>query len=70
MNDIPVFPLKDPQAFYEQLATGKPDPKTGKPDPAAMQAFLSTPSRDGEGAGFDQGAAFLLGLRQRDLQCV
>jgi len=42
MNDIPVFPMKDPQAFYEQLATGKRDPKTGKPDPAAMQAFLST----------------------------
>ena len=40
MNDIPVFPMKDPQAFYEQLATGKRDPKTGKPDPAAMQAFL------------------------------
>ena len=40
MNDIPVFPMKDPQAFYEQLATGKRDPKTGKPNPAAMQAFL------------------------------
>jgi catalase len=42
MNDIPVFPLKDPQAFYEQLAAGKPDPNTGKPDPAALQAFLSS----------------------------
>jgi catalase len=41
MNDIPVFPVKDPQAFYEQLAAGKPDPKTGKPDPAAMDAFLA-----------------------------
>jgi catalase len=41
MNDIPVFPVKDAQAFYEQLAAGKPDPKTGKPDPAAMQAFLA-----------------------------
>jgi catalase len=40
MNDIPVFPMKNPRAFYEQLATGKRDPKTGKPDPAAMQAFL------------------------------
>jgi catalase len=41
MNDIPVFPFKDPQAFYDQLVTATPDPKTGKPDPAAMQAFLA-----------------------------
>ena len=41
MNDIPVFPFKDPQAFYEQLATGKPDPKTGKPDPEAMKSFVA-----------------------------
>jgi catalase len=41
MNDIPVFPLRDPQAFYEQLAVAAPDPKTGKPDPAKIQAFLS-----------------------------
>jgi catalase len=36
---LPVFPLKDPLAFYEQLVATKPDPKTGKPDPAALQAF-------------------------------
>ncbi len=36
---IPVFPFKDPRAFYEQLVASKPDPKTGKPDPAALQAF-------------------------------
>jgi catalase len=41
MNDIPVFPLKDPRAFYEQLVASEPDPKTGKPDPAAMKAFLA-----------------------------
>jgi catalase len=41
MNDIPVFPLKDPHAFYEQLGATAPDPKTGKPDPAAMQAFFA-----------------------------
>jgi catalase len=39
MIDIPVFPLKDPQAFYDQLVTTKPDPKTGKPDPALGRAF-------------------------------
>ncbi|MBS0524886.1 MAG: catalase family peroxidase [Proteobacteria bacterium] len=41
MNDIPVFPVKDAQAFYDQLAAGKPDPRTGRPDPAAMQVFLA-----------------------------
>ncbi len=41
MNDIPVFPVKDAQGFYDQLAAGVPDPKTGKPDPAAMKAFLA-----------------------------
>jgi catalase len=40
MNDIPVFPLKDPRAFYDQLGATVPDPRTGKPDPAAIQAFL------------------------------
>lgn len=39
MIDIPVFPLKDPQAFYDQLVASKPDPKTGKPDPEMLQAF-------------------------------
>jgi len=41
MNDIPVFPLKDPRAFYEQLGATAPDPKTGRPDPAAVQAFFT-----------------------------
>lgn len=41
MNNIPVFPLKDPRAFYEQLGATAPDPKTGKPDPAAVQAFFA-----------------------------
>lgn len=41
MNDIPVFPVKDPLSFYEQLQSTKRDPKTGKPSPAAEQAFLA-----------------------------
>lgn len=41
MIALPVFLLKDPQAFYDQLVATTPDPKTGKPDPAAMQAFLA-----------------------------
>jgi catalase len=39
MIDIPVFIVKEPEAFYEQLLASKPDPATGKPDPAKMAAF-------------------------------
>jgi catalase len=41
MNDIPVFAVKTPEGFEEQLLAGKENPKTGKPDPAAMKAFLA-----------------------------
>jgi catalase len=41
MNAIPVFPLKDPGAFYEQLLAGTPDARTGKPDPEKMRAFVT-----------------------------
>jgi catalase len=40
MNNIPVFIVRTPDAFYEQLAAGVPDPKTGKPDPSKMKAFV------------------------------
>ena len=40
MNNIPVFVVSTPEAFYEQLIAGAPDPKTGKPDPAKMKAFI------------------------------
>jgi catalase len=40
MINLPVFPFRTPEAFYEQLVASKPDPATGKPDPAAMKAFL------------------------------
>ncbi|XSG81714.1 MAG: catalase family peroxidase [Methyloligella sp. ZOD6] len=42
MNDIPVFPVKNAQGFYELMAASHPDPATGKPDPEQMQAFLQT----------------------------
>ncbi len=41
MINLPVFPFRSPEAFYEQLLASKPDPKTGKPDPAKMKAFLA-----------------------------
>ncbi|MET0230345.1 MAG: catalase family peroxidase [Rhodanobacteraceae bacterium] len=40
MNNVPVFVVSTPAAFYEQLTAGAPDPKTGKPDPAKMKAFV------------------------------
>lgn len=40
MNDIPVFPVRTPQAFHELLSTSLPLAATGKPDPGRMPAFL------------------------------
>jgi catalase len=41
MINLPVFPFRTPEAFYERLIASRPDPSTGKPDPARMQAFLA-----------------------------
>jgi catalase len=48
MINLPVFPFRTPEAFYEQLLASKPDPATGKPDPAKMQAFLEHHPETGE----------------------
>jgi catalase len=39
--DLPVFPVRTPRAFYEQLLSSRPDPVTGMPDPNKMKAFLA-----------------------------
>jgi catalase len=41
MINLPVFPVRTPEAFYERLIASKPDPTTGKPDPAKVKAFLA-----------------------------
>jgi catalase len=41
MVNLPVFPVRTPQAFYERLVASIPDPKTGSPDPAKMQEFMT-----------------------------
>src|SRR4029453_9010133 len=41
MVNLPVFPVRTPEAFYELLIASKPDPNTKKPDPAKMTAFLA-----------------------------
>jgi catalase len=38
---LPVFPVRTPEGFYEQLLASAPDPKTGKPDPEKMKSFLA-----------------------------
>ena len=40
MNAIPVFPVRTPAAFYDQLVAMAPVPGTGKPDPAKASAFM------------------------------
>jgi catalase len=42
MINLPVFPVRTPEAFYEQLIASKPDPATGKPDPANLKAFRAS----------------------------
>ena len=42
MVNLPVFPFKDPQAFYDNLVASQPDPNTHKPDPAKGAAFLAS----------------------------
>jgi len=41
MINLPVFPFKNPQAFYDNLVASEPDPNTHQPDPAKMAAFLA-----------------------------
>ena len=40
MNSIPVFPVRTPEAFREQLIAMAPDPVTKKPNPARVAPFL------------------------------
>jgi len=41
MVNLPVFPVRMPEAFYELLIASKPEPSTSKPDPAKINAFLA-----------------------------
>ncbi len=42
MINLPVFPFKDPQAFYDNLVASQPDPNTHQPDPAKGVAFIAS----------------------------
>ena len=41
MVNLPVFPVRTPEAFYELILASAPDPKTGAPDPVKMQTFMA-----------------------------
>jgi catalase len=41
MNTSPVFAVRTPREFYQQLVAAHPDPASGKPDPAKLQAFYA-----------------------------
>lgn len=41
MVNLPVFAVRTPEQFYEQLVASKLNPETGKPDEAKVKAFLS-----------------------------
>ena len=41
MINLPVFPVRTPEAFHERMVISRPDPNTGKPDPAKAEAFLA-----------------------------
>lgn len=41
MNDMPVFPVSTPQAFYRMLQAQQPDPVSHKPDPRKLAAFFA-----------------------------
>src|ERR1700687_870359 len=40
-GNLPVFPVRTPEAFHELILASKPDPSTGKTNPAKMVAFLA-----------------------------
>ncbi|MGB2634990.1 MAG: catalase family peroxidase [Candidatus Acidiferrum sp.] len=42
MINLPVFPFKDPQAFYDNMIASAPDPVTHQPDPAKQAAFMAS----------------------------
>jgi catalase len=48
MVNLPVFPVRTPEAFSEMLIATKPDPATGKPDPAKVKAFFANHPETGK----------------------
>lgn len=62
MNDIPVFPVKNGQAFYDLLRAGIPDKATGKPNPDLMKAFVAAYPESGKAFGLIGATNFSSGF--------
>lgn len=62
MINLPVFVVRTPEAFYEQLLASKPDPQTGKPDPAKQSEFLAHHPETVEAMKIIKGQTFSSGF--------
>ena len=62
MIDIPVFIVRNPQEFNEQLASTKPDPQTGKPDPQAVADFFKRHPESARAAAIVKARPFSSGF--------
>src|SRR5262245_14115168 len=67
MNSIPVFAVRTPEAFRDQLVAASPDPTTGKPDPTRMQAFVAGHPESDRALATIKDEAIPTGLRHRPL---
>ncbi|WP_238193448.1 catalase family peroxidase, partial [Methylobacterium frigidaeris] len=62
MNNIPVFTVRTPEAFYEQLLAAKPDPATGKPDPTRLTAFFAAHPESAKAAALIKARTVTVGF--------
>jgi catalase len=62
MVNLPVFPFRTPEAFYEQMVASTPDAATGKPDPAKMQSFLAAHPETGRALSVIKAKPFSSGF--------
>jgi catalase len=62
MNNIPVFAVSTPQAFYEFILAGAADPKTGKPDGEKMGAFFARHPESAKAIGLIRSSPFSSGF--------
>lgn len=62
MIDIPNFPVRTPESFYEFMQASAPDPATGKPDGARFQAFLAAHPDSATALGLIRARPFATGF--------
>ncbi|KQO86296.1 catalase [Methylobacterium sp. Leaf92] len=70
MNNIPVFPVRTPEAFYEQLLAAKPDPATGKPDPERLKAFFALHPESAKAAALIKARTITSGFADSTFQSL